>query len=118
MPRLLLVSCRLPVTVRVEAGSANVIRSPGGLATGLRGPHERSEGLWLGWPGDLSGLTGEQRETVHEDLRALRVVPLELSESEINGFYEGFQIASSGPFSITSSIRSRSIRAIGAHTRR
>ncbi|MCK6589676.1 MAG: bifunctional alpha,alpha-trehalose-phosphate synthase (UDP-forming)/trehalose-phosphatase [Polyangiaceae bacterium] len=90
MPRLLLVSCRLPVTVRVEAGSANVIRSPGGLATGLRGPHERSEGLWLGWPGDLSGLTGEQRETVHEDLRALRVVPLELSESEINGFYEGF----------------------------
>lgn len=90
MPRLLLVSCRLPVTVRVDAGSAQVIRSPGGLATGLRGPHERSEGLWLGWPGDLSGLTDEQRASVREGLEAIRLVPIELSDIEINGFYEGF----------------------------
>ena len=90
MPRLLLVSCRLPVTVRVEAGAVHVNRSPGGLATGLRGPHERSEGLWLGWPGDISALTDEQRASLRGSLDALRVVPIELNEAEINGFYEGF----------------------------
>jgi trehalose 6-phosphate synthase/phosphatase len=90
MPRLLLVSCRLPVTVRVEAGAVQVNRSPGGLATGLRGPHERSGGLWLGWPGDLSGLSEEQRAHVRERMDALRIVPIELSEGEISGFYEGF----------------------------
>ena len=32
-------------------------RSTGGLATGLRGPHEQSGGLWIGWPGDVARMT-------------------------------------------------------------
>lgn len=90
MPRLLLVSCRLPVTVRVEAGAVHVKRSPGGLATGLRGPHERSNGLWIGWPGDIASLDAEQRASLMSSLDAMRVVPIEFTEAEINGFYEGF----------------------------
>ena len=31
----------------------------GGLATGLRGPHERSGGFWIGWPGDQDALSNE-----------------------------------------------------------
>jgi trehalose 6-phosphate synthase/phosphatase len=90
MSRLILVSCRLPVTVRVQDGEARVDRSPGGLATGLRGPHERSGGLWIGWPGDLSGLSEQQRADVRGKLDAMRVVPIELNEAEIAGFVEGF----------------------------
>ena len=43
--RLLIVSNRLPVTVKAELGEVRVVPSAGGLATGLRGPHERSNGL-------------------------------------------------------------------------
>ena len=39
IPRLLLVSNRLPITVRLERGQVVVGRSAGGLATGLRGVH-------------------------------------------------------------------------------
>jgi trehalose 6-phosphate synthase/phosphatase len=90
MPRLILASCRLPITVRLDGGDLRVQRSPGGLATGLRGPHERSDGLWIGWPGDISGLSDEQRANLNERLRDMRIVPIELSEAESNGFYEGF----------------------------
>ena len=53
MSRLLVVSNRLPVTVSAAQGEAIVTPSMGGLSTGLRGPFERSQGLWIGWPGDL-----------------------------------------------------------------
>lgn len=90
MSRLLLVSNRLPVTVKTERESATVVPSAGGLATGLRGPHERSGGLWIGWPGDVSRLSELQRARVDEQLAARRCVPLHLSASEVSRFYEGY----------------------------
>lgn len=53
MNRLLIVSNRLPVTVKLDGGDIQIIASAGGLATALKGPHERSDSLWIGWPGDL-----------------------------------------------------------------
>jgi trehalose 6-phosphate synthase/phosphatase len=90
MPRLLLVSNRLPVTVKVEKDSVSVVRSAGGLATGLSRPHERSGGEWLGWPGDVSRLTEAQRAQVEAQLAGLRCVPLYLSASELSRYYEGY----------------------------
>ncbi len=90
MSRLLLVSNRLPVTVKAEKDQVSVVRSPGGLATGLSGPHERSGGLWIGWPGDVSRLSGAQRAEVERQLSALRCVPLHLSPSEVSRYYEGY----------------------------
>jgi trehalose 6-phosphate synthase/phosphatase len=90
MSRLLLVSNRLPVTVKVEKDSVSVVRSAGGLATGLSRPHERSGGLWLGWPGDVSRLTDAQRARVESQLDGLRCVPLYLSASELSRYYEGY----------------------------
>ncbi len=90
MSRILLVSNRLPVTVKLEHGSLRVARSPGGLATGLSGPHQRSKGLWLGWPGDVSRLSPEQRVELERRLHELRLVPLYLSPGEHSRFYEGF----------------------------
>ncbi len=90
MSRLLLVSNRLPVTVKADKDQISVVRSAGGLATGLSGPHESSGGLWIGWPGDVSRLSGAQRNEVERQLSALRCVPLHLSSSEVSRYYEGY----------------------------
>ncbi|HEX8437605.1 bifunctional alpha,alpha-trehalose-phosphate synthase (UDP-forming)/trehalose-phosphatase [Archangium sp.] len=90
MSRLLLVSNRLPVTVKADKDGVSVVRSAGGLATGLRGPHERSGGLWVGWPGEVSRLTEAQRASVNAQLAELRCVPIQLSASEVSRYYEGY----------------------------
>ncbi len=90
MSRLLVVSNRLPVTVAASQGKAVVTPSMGGLATGLRGPFERSQGLWIGWPGDLSRLSAEEHAGALEQLKGLRTVPVELSAEEVKSFYEDF----------------------------
>ena len=86
--RLIIVSNRLPVTVRVEHGEPVVHMSVGGLATGLRAPHERADGLWIGWPGNISELDPAGREKVLQQLAKLRTVPLELEQREVEIFYE------------------------------
>ena len=68
MPRLLLVSNRLPVTLRVEADELNVVPSAGGLATALRGLHEHHGKAWIGWPGDVAALSVEQRNDLDKRL--------------------------------------------------
>jgi trehalose 6-phosphate synthase/phosphatase len=86
--RLIIVSNRLPVTVRAEHGEPIVHMSIGGLATGLRAPHERSNGLWIGWPGSLGELDPRGRENVLRQLAELRTIPLELEQREVEIFYE------------------------------
>jgi trehalose 6-phosphate synthase/phosphatase len=90
MPRLLIVSNRLPVTVRSLDGRVVVERSSGGLATGMKGPHERMGGLWIGWPGDLEGLAPEERSQVDRELASLRLVPVPLSHDEVARYYESY----------------------------
>lgn len=61
----------------------------GGLA-GLRPWHERSAGLWIGWPGDVSSLTPEQQVDLHRQLNERRIVPVNLSRDQIDRYYHGF----------------------------
>jgi trehalose 6-phosphate synthase/phosphatase len=86
--RLLIVANRLPVTVTVHDGRAVVCQSAGGLATGLQGPHDRSGGLWIGWPGIVEDLTAEMQDEVDRQLAAMRVVPISLDTREVALFYE------------------------------
>src|SRR5919109_1890075 len=86
--RVLIVSNRLPVTVAVEDGRPMVRRSVGGLATGLRGLHERSGGLWIGWPGDLGGIDPTDEPDVLNQLGELGTVPVPLTAREVEVFYE------------------------------
>lgn len=89
MSRLLLVANRLPITVKLTADHVRVGPSDGGLATGLRGPHRESEGLWFGWPGDVSKLNPAQRLELEAHLQELRAVPIVLSTQEVARYYEG-----------------------------
>jgi len=80
----------LPVTVRIEQGEPVVTRSAGGLATALRGPHERMDALWIGWPGDVSRMSDEQRSRIDARLAELRTLPVHLTQAQIARYYEGF----------------------------
>jgi trehalose 6-phosphate synthase/phosphatase len=88
--RLLIVSNRLPVATRLAGGEVHLTVSSGGLATGLRPWHEQSQGVWIGWPGDLSHCTGEQRVEVDRRLDERRISPVHLSQDHVDRFYHGF----------------------------
>jgi trehalose 6-phosphate synthase/phosphatase len=88
--RLLIVSNRLPITIRIREGNLGLVPSAGGLATGLRTFHESSQGLWIGWPGELSRLSTQQRAEVGRQLEASRIVPVPLTTDEVKSYYEGF----------------------------
>lgn len=88
--RLTIVSNRLPFTASSRAGRVRLIPSSGGLATGLRGVHERGSGSWIGWPGDTSALTPEQLERLHADFERKRLVPIALSADDVRLYYTGF----------------------------
>jgi trehalose 6-phosphate synthase/phosphatase len=88
--RLLIVSNRLPVTACVTIDGVRATESGGGLATGLRPWHERSRGVWLGWPGDVSAATAAQRRAFDDDLDTRGIVPVHLSAAQVDGYYHGF----------------------------
>jgi trehalose 6-phosphate synthase/phosphatase len=87
--RVIIVSNRLPLTLASKEGRLIVRSSVGGLATGLRAPHERAGGLWIGWPGrQLATLSPQDREVVDKRFSELRVLPVSLTEQEVEVFYE------------------------------
>jgi len=87
--RLLIVSNRLPVTLASDDGEPQVVPSVGGLATGLRGPHARTGGVWIGWPGHPEPADPRQRAEFAELLATHGTAPVWLSSAEVTQFYEG-----------------------------
>ena len=89
MPRILIVSNRLPVTLDRTDGGLLYHPSAGGLATGLNSLDESWERIWIGWPGQYNLEKNEETEiTVH--LAKENLVPIFLSKKEVDNFYEGF----------------------------
>jgi trehalose 6-phosphate synthase/phosphatase len=88
--RLLIVSNRLPVSVNAVGGDLSLAPASGGLATGLGPWHERSGGLWLGWPGDVSRLTAAGRAELDRRLAGLGIVPVHLPRDQVDRYYHGF----------------------------
>jgi trehalose 6-phosphate synthase/phosphatase len=89
--RVVLVSNRLPLTLRTGAGTSQLVPSSGGLAAGLSGPHRRGNGVWVGWLGDqVSTLEPDVRRTVEAALSEQRAVPVDLPPGEARRFYDGF----------------------------
>jgi trehalose 6-phosphate synthase/phosphatase len=88
--RVVIVSNRLPVTAQMAGGRVHLGRASGGLATGLRPYHEGSNGLWIGWPGDVSQWTAEQRADLEGQLHSRHIVPVWLSTDDVERYYHGF----------------------------
>lgn len=89
MNRVLIVSNRLPVTVRINGNGPTVEPSSGGLATGVSEPHRKSGGLWIGWPGETHSLKRAQRRALDAELQDRGLVPIHLTRREVREFYDG-----------------------------
>jgi trehalose 6-phosphate synthase/phosphatase len=98
MPRLIVISNRLPFSVRrnAESGEYELTASSGGLVSALSSYIERRrqeepgfECVWMGWPG--ASVEPERRTELRE--RALRehgAYPVFLEDAEMDAFYHGF----------------------------
>ena len=86
------VANRLPVD-RVEAqdGSSTWRRSPGGLVTALDPVMRNNQGAWIGWAG-----AAEENPDPFED-EGTWLVPVPLTEQDIEAYYEGFSNATLWP---------------------
>src|SRR3989449_5542373 len=67
---LILVSNRLPVTVRRIGNRLDVQPNPGGVAAGLASFHRELQARWVGWPGNIAprenkGVTPRPEREVH-----------------------------------------------------
>jgi trehalose 6-phosphate synthase len=89
---VVVVANRLPVDQVVEPdGSTRWQRSPGGLVTALEPFVAGRGGAWVGW----SGSAGEAPEPFQSG--GMSLVPVALSEEEVDGYYEGMSNASLWP---------------------
>lgn len=87
--RTIIVSNRLPVRIERSNGELLVIPSEGGLATGLGSIYKEDGNIWIGWPGFVPENEIEKIE-VTEKLKSLNLIPVFLTECELEGYYEGF----------------------------
>ena len=82
---LVVVANRLPVDVTLDdKGEPSWTRSPGGLVTALAPVMSKVEGAWVGW----GGSPGLELEPF--DVDGTELVPVMLTEADIERYYEGF----------------------------
>ena len=91
MSRFLIISNRLPVQIKISDDEVNVTPSVGGLATGMMSVSKSFKSLWIGWSGvDRTQLTGKQEKQVTQLLEKENCVDVNLTEEEVELYYEGF----------------------------
>jgi trehalose 6-phosphate synthase/phosphatase len=88
MSKTIIVANRLPIKLTEENGKYTFSSSEGGLATGLNSVHKSGNNIWIGWPGKEIAETHHQ--AVKSEMAEQKLVPVFLTQEEINNFYEGF----------------------------
>ncbi|WP_194972808.1 bifunctional alpha,alpha-trehalose-phosphate synthase (UDP-forming)/trehalose-phosphatase [Aquiflexum lacus] len=89
MVKTIIVSNRLPVSLRHRNGRFEFKPSAGGLATGLGSIYKSGENIWIGWPGNTVE-DPEQRAEIILELHELKMAPVFLTKEDVEQFYEGF----------------------------
>lgn len=92
MSKMIIISNRLPITVNKRQNGFEYNWSIGGLATGLKGYHIRSDSIWVGWPGINDGdISRKQKTTMQQELENYyRCITVSLSKKEFEQYYNGF----------------------------
>jgi trehalose 6-phosphate synthase/phosphatase len=85
----IIIANRLPVRIEREDDGFNIIKSEGGLATGLGSLETESEIFWVGWPGIHTDDEGEQK-LITKKLHEMNFHPVFLSSEQIENYYEGY----------------------------
>jgi trehalose 6-phosphate synthase/phosphatase len=91
MSQVIIVSNRLPVSVKKEGGKLRFSPSLGGVATGLSSYVNDKRNLWIGWPGIASDeLTEQDREEIVAELATHNCSPVFLTQKQVTDFYNGY----------------------------
>jgi len=95
--RLLIVSNRLPTVITQDQDEWSVKPGTGGLVTALAPVMRKNQGVWIGWPGcgDEAPLDKLLRE--FKDQQGYQLVPVPLSEEDVERYYRGFSNATIWP---------------------
>ena len=89
MSKTIIVSNRLPVKVVKKDEKFSFTPSEGGLATGLGSVYKYENNIWIGWPG-MEIVEENQQNVIAEELKKNNLLPVFLTQEEINEYYEGF----------------------------
>ena len=87
--RLVIASNRLPFRVEYGRGRVTLRPTTGGLASALSAVHQQGQNLWIGWPGDCSGLDAAGQVEMSDIFTRQRVVGVPLSGRELIDYYDG-----------------------------
>lgn len=92
MARVVIVSNRLPVSVKKVGGKLILSPSLGGLATGLASYiDDRRGSIWIGWPGIASEeLNDQDKQVIAARLAKRSYIPVFLNRKQIDDFYNGY----------------------------
>jgi trehalose 6-phosphate synthase/phosphatase len=89
--RLVVVSNRLPFTLRKANGGWKSEKSSGGLVSAMTPVLQRTTGIWIGWSGESGQDDGEQRRALLQEWeRSEHCLAIELPADVSKGFYEGY----------------------------
>ena len=89
MDKLIIVSNRLPIRIEQKNEKLSYLPSEGGLATGLASLDNIKDKIWIGWPGYVSE-SATEKEAIHKRLSQDKMLPVFLSEKDMEDYYEGF----------------------------
>ncbi len=87
--KIIIIANRLPVKIEREEGGFSIVRSEGGLATGLGSLKIDSEIYWVGWPGIYTD-DDEEKLQISAQLHKMNLHPVFLSTGQIEHYYEGY----------------------------
>ena len=86
MPRTILVSNRLPITLRQDAstGKQSLTHSVGGLVAALKPLQSEPDTMWIGYPGL------EPNAEIREELVESGLMPVDIDPSLYSDYYDGY----------------------------
>ncbi len=91
MAQVIIVSNRLPVSVKKVDGVLEFSASVGGLATGLSSYVKNRKSKWIGWPGIASdGLTEDDKKVIIAELAKENCYPVFLTTRQLDEYYNGY----------------------------
>lgn len=87
--KIIIISNRLPLKIVETDNEFKLIKSEGGLATGLGSLTTKQEKHWLGWPGMHINDETKKKE-INQQMEDLHFHPIYLSPYQIKNYYEGY----------------------------
>ncbi|MDK2979091.1 MAG: trehalose 6-phosphate synthase/phosphatase, partial [Bacteroidales bacterium] len=91
MSKIIIVSNRLPLNIKIENDNLNIQPSVGGLATGMKSVHKAYESTWIGWTGlAKEDLSKELDKKVNEAVKKENCIGVPLTKEEVDLYYYGF----------------------------